>query len=213
MAGARCVGITLSQQQFEEASRRVQVAGLQDRCEIRLQDYRDVTEEFDKITSVGMFEHVGLNHLRDYFRKIYALLPDGGIALNHGITSTDPDSEESPYGGGDFIHRYVFPNGELPHIGLLLKEMSAAGLETADVENLRRHYARTLEHWTDRFENNAAQLRRIAGDKRYRVWRAYLAGCAYGFANQWISLYQIVACKADKQSAYALPMTRDYMYS
>ena len=211
--GARCVGITLSQQQFEEASRRVQVAGLQDRCEIRLQDYRDVTEEFDKITSVGMFEHVGLNHLRDYFRKIYALLPDGGIALNHGITSTDPDSEETPYGGGDFIHRYVFPNGELPHIGLVLKEMSAAGLETADVENLRRHYARTLEHWTDRFENNAAQLRRIAGDKRYRVWRAYLAGCAYGFANQWISLYQIVACKADKQSAYALPMTRDYMYS
>lgn len=210
--GARCVGITLSREQFDEATRRVQEAGLEERCEIRLQDYRDVTETFDKITSVGMFEHVGLNHLREYFRRIHDLLRDGGVAMNHGITSTDAESGESPYGGGDFIGRYVFPNGELPHIGLLLKEMSAAGLETTDVENLRVHYARTLEHWSDRFEDNAMQLKEIAGDKRYRIWRAYLAGCAYGFANRWISLHQIVACKPGGEDGYPLPLTREYMY-
>ena len=210
--GARCVGITLSRQQYEEATRRVHAAGVQDRCEIRLQDYRDVDESFDKITSVGMFEHVGLKNLRGYFRKIHDLMPDGGVALNHGITSTDAESGATPYGGGDFIGRYVFPNGELPHIGLVLKEMSAAGLESTDVENLRRHYAQTLERWTDRFENNADALRKIAGDKSFRIWRAYLAGCAYGFAHQWISLYQIVACKPGGTNEYPLPMTRDYMY-
>lgn len=210
--GARCVGITLSRAQFDEAMRRVRAAGLQDRCEIRLQDYRDVPETYDKITSVGMFEHVGLDNLRAYFRKIHDLLRDGGVAMNHGITSTDAESGETPYGGGDFIGRYVFPNGELPHIGLLLKEMSAAGLETADVENLRVHYARTLEHWSNRFEDNARELKEIAGDKRYRIWRAYLAGCAYGFANRWISLHQIVACKAGGSDGYPLPLTREYMY-
>ena len=210
--GARCVGITLSRAQFDEATRRVREAGVQERCEIRLQDYRDVTETFDKITSVGMFEHVGLNNLRGYFRKIHDLLRDGGVAMNHGITSTDAESGETPYGGGDFIGRYVFPNGELPHVGLVLKEISAAGLETADVENLRVHYARTLQHWSDRFETHASRLKEIAGDKRYRIWRAYLAGCAYGFANRWISLHQIVACKAGGEDGYPLPLTREYMY-
>ncbi|MFT3847491.1 MAG: cyclopropane-fatty-acyl-phospholipid synthase family protein [Propionivibrio sp.] len=211
--GARCIGITLSRAQFDEATQRVRQAGLQDRCEIRLQDYRDVNETFDRITSVGMFEHVGLDNLRSYFRKIHDLLRDGGVAMNHGITLTDAESGQTPYGGGDFIGRYVFPNGELPHVGLVLKEISAAGLETADVENLRVHYARTLEHWSNRFEDNAGQLKEIAGDKRYRVWRAYLAGCAYGFANRWISLHQIVACKAGGNDSYPLPLTREYMYS
>lgn len=211
--GAHCVGITLSKQQYEEANRRVSAAGLQDCCEIRLQDYRDVSGSFDKITSVGMFEHVGLKNLQVYFRKIYDLLPDGGIALNHGITSTDSDSGESPFGGGDFIDHYVFPNGELPHIGLVLKEMCAAGLEAVDVENLRLHYARTLEAWTERFENNSARLREIAGDTRFRIWRAYLAGCAYGFAHRWITLHQIVTCKLGHEGTYPLPLTRDYMYA
>ena len=210
--GAHCVGVTLSRQQYEEATRRVRKAGLEGRCEIRLQDYRDVDGRFDKITSVGMFEHVGLNHLGDYFRKIRDLLAEGGIALNHGITSSDPDSGESPYGGGDFIDRYVFPNGELPLIGLVLKEMGAAGLEAADIENLRLHYARTLEHWTDRFEAHGARLRELAGDTRYRIWRAYLAGCAYGFAHGWVALHQIVACRPGGPADHPLPLTRDYMY-
>ncbi|MDB5799440.1 MAG: SAM-dependent methyltransferase [Rhodocyclales bacterium] len=210
--GAKCTGVTLSQRQFDLATERIRQAGLADRCEVLLMDYRDVQGTFDKITSVGMFEHVGLNNLQTYFQKVHDLLADGGVVMNHGITSSDPDSGETPMGGGRFIDRYVFPNGELPHISLALKEMACAGLEVTDVENLRRHYAMTLDHWTDRFEAKGAYLRELVGDKRYRIWRAYLAGCAYGFKQNWIALHQIVAIKADGQN-HPLPLTREYMYS
>ncbi|HEX5127114.1 MAG TPA: cyclopropane-fatty-acyl-phospholipid synthase family protein [Rhodocyclaceae bacterium] len=211
--GAQCVGVTLSQRQFELATQRVRDAGLQDRVDIRLLDYRDVQGKFDKITSVGMFEHVGLDNLQGYFRKIHDLLEDDGVAMNHGITSSDPDSGETPFGGGRFIDRYVFPNGELPYIGLALKEMSAAGLEATDIENLRPHYAMTLDHWTDRFEANGAKLREMVGDKRYRIWRAYLAGCAYGFKQNWMALHQIVVVKPNTPDKNPLPLTREYMYA
>lgn len=211
--GAQVVGITLSRNQYDLARERAAAAGLQDRVEIRLQDYRDVDGKFDRIVSVGMLEHVGLKNLRGYFAKTHQLLADGGVCMNHGITSTDPDSAESPFGGGDFIERYVFPHGELPHIGLLLKEMTAAGLEAVDVENLRRHYALTARHWSRRFEENGARLRALAGEKRYRIWRAYLAGCAYGFEQNWISLHQVLAVKAGGPGANPLPLTRDYMYA
>lgn len=207
--GARAVGITLSHKQYELAREKIKAAGLADRCEVRLEDYRDVTGKFDRIASVGMFEHVGLRNLRGYFGKIRELLVDDGIAINHGITSTDPDSGESPWGGGEFIDRYVFPHGELPHIGLALKEICAAGLEPVDVENLRRHYALTLRHWTERFEAAGERLRKLAGERRWRIWRVYLAGCAHGFVHNWISVHQILAVKA---GTTALPLTRDYMY-
>jgi cyclopropane-fatty-acyl-phospholipid synthase len=209
--GANCLGITLSKNQCELARERIAAAGLQDRCEVRMEDYRDVSGRFDRVTSVGMFEHVGRSNLRGYFGKIRDLLQDDGAALNHGITSTDPESAESPYGGGDFIERYVFPLGELPHIGLALKEMSAAGLEPVDVENLRRHYVMTLNQWTERFEAAGGRLRELAGEARWRIWRLYLAGCAHGFANDWISLHQILAVRSGSRPD-VLPMTRDYMY-
>jgi cyclopropane-fatty-acyl-phospholipid synthase len=211
--GAQCTGVTLSQRQFDLATHRVREAGLEDQCQVLLMDYRDVQGKFDKITSVGMFEHVGLQHLQGYFRKIHDLLEDGGVVMNHGITSSDPDSAETPMGAGRFIDRYVFPNGELPHIGLTLKEMAAGGLEATDVENLRMHYAMTLDHWTDRFEDKGPQLREMVGDKRYRIWRAYLAGCAHGFRQNWIALHQIVAVKADQPLVQPLPLTREYMYA
>ncbi|GIK47254.1 MAG: cyclopropane-fatty-acyl-phospholipid synthase [Betaproteobacteria bacterium] len=210
--GARAVGITLSRNQHDLARSRVAAAGLDDRVDIRLQDYRDVKETFDRVVSVGMLEHVGLKHLRGYFARTRELLADGGICLNHGITSTDPDSAESPFGGGEFIDRYVFPHGELPHVGFLLQEMAAAGLEATDVENLRRHYALTARHWSRRFERNGARLREMVGEKRYRIWRAYLAGCAYGFEQDWIALHQVVAVKAGDPRGNPLPLTRDYMY-
>lgn len=212
--GARAVGITLSHNQYELARERIAAAGLEGRCEVRLADYRELSghrERFDRITSVGMFEHVGLKHLRGYFGKIGELLADDGVVVNHGITSTNPDSGEVPWGGGLFIDRYVFPHGELPHISLALKEMCAAGLEPTDVENLRRHYALTLEHWSERFEAAAPSIRAAVGEKRYRIWRIYLAGCAYGFAHHWLSLHQIVAVKAGVHCP-SLPLTRDYMY-
>ncbi|GGP27494.1 SAM-dependent methyltransferase [Silvimonas amylolytica] len=211
--GARAVGVTLSQNQYEYARERIAREGIADRCEVRLQDYRDVTGQFDRITSVGMFEHVGLKNLESYFRRIHTLLADGGVVMNHGITSTDVNSGDTPFGGGDFIDRYVFPDGELPHIALTLKEMCAAGLEPMDVENLRRHYALTLKHWAERFEAHSEHMRKLAGEQKYRIWRVYLAGCAYGFIHDWISLNQIVAVKAGGPGMNRLPLTREYMYT
>ena len=209
--GARCVGVTLSENQFALARERVERAGLEHLVEIRLQDYREVSGQFDRITSVGMFEHVGIRHLAEYFTAINALLAPGGWVMNHGITSTDPDNGETPYGAGEFVDRYVFPQGELAHVGQVLKAMQQGGLEAFDVENLRRHYARTCTLWTDNFESNAAALRQLAGDKRFRIWHVYLAGCSYAFDQDWISLYQIVCGKAGRHPA-ALPWSRNYMY-
>ena len=208
---ARCVGVTLSENQFALAKERVRRAGLEHLVEIRLQDYRDVRGRFDRITSVGMFEHVGVKHLAEYFAAIHRLLADDGVVMNHGITTTDPDNGETPYGGGEFIGKYVFPQGELAHIGHVLKAMQQAKLEVGDVENLRRHYARTCAIWTDNFEAHAERARALAGDKRYRIWHVYLAGCSYAFEQDWISLYQIVGRKAGQRSA-ALPWSRRHMY-
>lgn len=210
--GARCVGITLSQNQYAFARERVAQAGLADRIEIRLQDYRDLSGSFDRITSVGMFEHVGLQHLPGYFSKICSLLAEDGLALNHGITSTDPNSGETAYGGGEFIDKYVFPHGELPHIGLVLKTMQEGGLEAFDIENLRRHYARTCSIWIDNFETRADQIKMLTDDRHYRIWRVYLAGCAYAFTHDWISLYQVVCTRAGK-NASTLPWSRRYIYA
>jgi cyclopropane-fatty-acyl-phospholipid synthase len=212
--GARAVGITLSKNQYEHVRDEIRARGLADRCEVRLQDYRDVPEAggYDKIASVGMFEHVGLKNLVLYFRQIHRLLKDDGLALNHGITSVDPDSRAVGRGVSEFIGRYVFPDGELPHVGLVLREMSAAGFEVADVESLRRHYARTCAQWANRLEANAERARAIAGEKRYRIWSVYLAGCAYGFAHNWINIHQVLACKQGGPGMNPLPLTREFMY-
>jgi len=208
---ARCVGITLSENQYALARERVRAAGLEHLVEIRLQDYRDVQGQFDRITSVGMFEHVGTKHLPEYFGIIHRLLAPDGVVMNHGITTTDPDNGETPYGGGEFIEKYVFPHGELAHIGNVLKAMQQGSLEVFDVENLRKHYARTCSIWTDNFEAQAERVKALAGEKRYRIWHVYLAGCSYGFEQDWISLYQIVARRA-AQRTHNLPWSRNYMY-
>ena len=212
--GARAVGITLSKNQFEHVRWRIREEGLSDRCEVRLQDYRDVPGQgaFDKIASVGMFEHVGLKNLATYFARMGELLADGGLVLNHGITASDPDSRALGMGVGPFIHRYVFPHGELPHIGLVLREMSAAGLEATDVESLRRHYARTCHEWASRLDEQREKAAVLAGQKRMRIWQIYLAGCAHGFAHGWMNLYQVLACKNGHPAGNPLPLTREYMY-
>ena len=210
--GARCVGITLSENQLRLAREQVERAGMRHLVEIRLQDYRDVGGQFDRITSVGMFEHVGVRHLPEYFSRINALLASDGVAMNHGLTTTDIDSRSAPYGGGEFIERYVFPHGELAHLGTVLRAMQQGGLEALDVENLRRHYAHTCSIWTDNFESRAEQIKLLADPKKFRIWHVYLAGCAYAFANDWISLYQIVCGKAGRDPG-AIPWSRKYMYS
>lgn len=209
--GANCVGVTLSQNQFDLATERVKAAGLADRIDIRLQDYRDVDGQFDRITSVGMFEHVGRKNLPSYFGKICSLLVDDGVVMNHGITSSDWNSGEAALGGGDFIDKYVFPDGELPHISLALDSMQRGGLEAVDVESLRRHYAKTLTLWTENFERVSQDAQRLVDDERFRIWRVYLAGCAYAFTHDDVSIYQIIGRKAGRDAG-TLPWSRRYIY-
>lgn len=210
--GARCVGITLSENQHALACERVKAAGLEHQVEIRMQDYRDVQDgPFDRITSVGMFEHVGLDHLSDYFGRIRELLVPDGWALNHGITSSDAHDGETSRGAGGFIHRYVFPHGELPHVGTVLRTMQEGGLETIDVENLRRHYARTCQLWSDAYEARREQIRALVDEKRWRIWRVYLAGCAWAFEHDEIALFQVL-CRPARRSSQDMPWSRRWMY-
>ena len=212
--GVRATGITLSENQHALANERIRAAGLQDRCEVRLQDYRDIPGEgeFDKIASVGMFEHVGLKNLPTYFGTIHRLLADGGIAMNHGITSIDTESRSVGLGAGEFIEKYVFPHGEIPHLSLVVKEMGTVGLEVMDVETLRLHYAKTLAHWSRRLEAHLEAARAHAGDKRLRIWRLYLAGCAHAFERNWITIHQVLATKPTDPTHNPLPWTREYIY-
>jgi cyclopropane-fatty-acyl-phospholipid synthase len=210
--GAQCVGVTLSQNQQALARERVRAAGLADRIEIRLQDYRAVDDgPFDCITSVGMFEHVGLNHLTAYFALIQKLLKPEGWAMNHGITSTDAHDGETRHGGGHFIDRYVFPHGELPHISTVLRTLQEGGLEAFDVENLRRHYQRTTQLWSDAFEAHAERIRPLVDEKRWRIWRVYLAGSAWAFEHDEVAIYQVL-CRRAGLTAQGLPWSRRWMY-
>lgn len=210
--GAQCVGVTLSPNQAELARERVRAAGLQHRIEIRLQDYRDVSDPpFDRITSVGMFEHVGLDHLVAYFSQVRQLLKPDGWAMNHGITSTDAQDGETRHGGGHFIDRYVFPRGELPHISTVLRSLQEGGLEAVDVENLRRHYQRTTQLWAEAFEAQTDRIKPLVDERRWRIWRVYLAGCAWAFDNDEVSIYQVL-CRPAGQLSQGLPWSRRWMY-
>lgn len=209
--GATCVGVTLSQNQFDLATQRVKDAGLQDKIEIRLQDYRDIPDTFDRITSVGMCEHVGLKNLETYFRVAHDHLAPDGWMLNHNITSTDPDNGETSQGGGDFIDRYVFPDGELPHISTVLNCMQRAGMEPIDAEGLRRHYAQTLKCWSDTFEAKGEKLKAMVPAKTWRVWRMYLVGCQWAFENDECSVFQVL-CHRAGQHANTLPRSRRWIY-
>ena len=210
--GAECVGITLSAQQQAWANERIRLLDLDDQVRIELIDYRDVKGQYDRITSVGMFEHVGLKNLPMYFDQLNQLMVGDGLMLNHGICTTNTDHRTARYGAGEFIAQYVFPHGELPHISTLLRVMQESELETLDVENLRRHYARTCMLWADNFERNDEHIRNLVDDKTYRIWRIYLAGCAHAFEHDWVSLYQVLSGKAARVS-HALPWSRRYMYN
>lgn len=213
--GAIAKGITLSKNQFDYAQRRIREEGLEGRCSVELRDYRDLegTELFDKIAAVGVTEHVGLENLPAYFGNVSALLRPGGLFLNHSISSTDVEERWVGAGAGEFIDRYVFPNGELPHLSRVVREISRAGLEVSDVESMRRHYAATCRLWADRLDANRRTAAALAGERRFRIWQMYLAGCAYGFAHGWIDLHQVLACKTMDGDAGPLPMTRDYIYA
>ncbi len=212
--GVQATGITLSENQFELANRRIAEAGLQDRCRVILQDYRDTPGEgvYDKIASVGMFEHVGLRNLPVYFSAVRRLLRERGLFLNHGITTSDVRSRAVGLGAGEFIGRYVFPQGELPHLHLVVRDMSEQNLEVHDIEGLRAHYAKTLGMWSDNFERRLSDAVAASSERTSRIWRLYLAGCAHAFEQGWTSIFQILATKQTKPGRADLPLTRDWIY-
>ena len=212
--GVKVFGITLSNEQLKLARERVNAEGLQDKVDLQLLDYRDLPQDgrFDKIVSVGMFEHVGHANLREYCEILSRAVREGGLVMNHGITSKHTDGRQVGRGAGDFIDRYVFPNGELPHLSMMTAEISEAGLEVVDVESLRLHYARTLEHWSQRLEQKLDAAAKQVPEQALRIWRLYLAGCAYAFAHGWINIDQILATKPHADGSLELPPTRADIY-
>jgi cyclopropane-fatty-acyl-phospholipid synthase len=212
--GVDATGITLSEYQHRLANERIRAAGLQDRCRVLLQDYRDHPGEgtYDKIASVGMFEHVGLRNLPVYFGAVRRLLRDRGLFLNHGITSSDTGNRAVGLGAGEFIGRYVFPQGELPHLHRVVHDMSEQSFEVHDVECLRPHYAKTLGYWSASFESRLAEAVAASSERTTRIWRLYLAGCAHAFEERWVSIYQILGSKQETPGRADLPLTRDWIY-
>jgi cyclopropane-fatty-acyl-phospholipid synthase len=194
--GVQAVGITISEAQAELARKRVVDAGLADRVEIRLQDYRDVHDgPYDAISSIGMFEHVGLDHLAEYFGQIRRLLRPGGRLLNHGICR--PAGQRERLNSRGFLHRYVFPDGELMEVGKVISAIQGQGLEVRHSEGLREHYGRTLRRWVANLEANWDDAVREVGAPRARIWRLYMAGSALAFEAGQTQIHQVLAVAAD----------------
>jgi cyclopropane-fatty-acyl-phospholipid synthase len=204
--GVQAVGITISEAQADAAAKRVAEAGLTHRVEIRLQDYRDVSDgPFDAISSIGMFEHVGLRGLSAYFTNLSSLLAPRGRLLNHAISKP---SGKAGFNKNSFIPRYVFPDGELQEVGRVVTAMQELGLEVRDVESLREHYARTLRAWVANLEAEWDRAVELAGPARARIWRLYMAGSALGFEAGRINIHQVLAVKPDPGGASGMPPTR-----
>ncbi|MEX0280863.1 MAG: class I SAM-dependent methyltransferase [Arenibacterium sp.] len=201
--GARVTGVTLSEQQLALANARVDEAGLSERVDFRLLDYRRLNENFDRIVSVGMLEHVGLPHYSDYFSKVAELLSPDGVALIHTIGRTGKPMVQS-----EWITKYIFPGGYVPSLSELAPSIEESGLWNADIEVLRLHYAYTLRHWLQRFDAHLEDIRARYDDRFVRMFRYYLTVCALAFEEQEQAVFQFqLAHKRD-----AVPLTRDYLY-
>jgi cyclopropane-fatty-acyl-phospholipid synthase len=209
--GVRAHGVTLSRNQYEYGLRQIREQGLEGRVTIELGDYRDLKGEavFDKIASVGMFEHVGLKNLPLYFGTAHRLLKSGGLFLNHGITHDGEGWHRTV--STEFINRYVFPDGELDSVGNIQRAMERSRFEILDVEALRPHYALTLRHWVRRLEARREEALRHVTEAVYRVWRLYMAACALQFEEGGIGVYQILASKRGKGPS-PVPLTRRDLY-
>jgi len=224
--GVDATGITLSRNQHAHVTKLIQEKGLAGRVRMELLDYRKLDEStpYDKIASVGMFEHVGRAQLEGYFAKLRRLLKPGGLIMNHGITAAGVYNPELGNGMGEFIEKYIFPGGELTHISVVMEAMTNGGLEEVDVENLRPHYARTLWAWSDALEARLPEAAQVLGGEQgarsLRAYRLYLAGCAMAFEHGWIALHQILGQppatgrpdELDHPADLSYPWRRDYMY-
>lgn len=233
--GVNVLGVTLSDKQASYAQKRAVTLGLADQVHIEMRDYRDLEREsFDKIVSVGMFEHVGLTHLQEYFAQAYTLLKPGGLFLNHGISRTAKPSdlallkgmdgdhraprsvqsyfERKVLGLGTFSQHYIFPDGELVPVSEANLIAEAAGFEVRDVENLREHYALTLRNWVSRLEAHHSDATTLVGEAIYRTWRLYMSFCAVQFEAGQIAVNQSLLAKP-VSGRVPLPMSRDDLYA
>jgi len=209
--GVGVKGITLSQPQADLANQRLVKAGLDGKARVVVQDYREieVSEGYDALVSVGMFEHVGAVKLETYFKKAVEVLRPGGVFLNHGIASSAKVKARS---GPTFSQRYVFPDGELIPINVSLKAAEKSGFEVRDVESLREHYALTLRHWVRRLEENHLSALEYVSEPTYRVWRLFMSAYAYGFSTGRLNVYQSLLVKKDGDGSSKLPLTRADWY-
>jgi cyclopropane-fatty-acyl-phospholipid synthase len=202
-ADVRVDGVTLSKEQLQFSGERAEAAGVSHNVHFGLKDYREVTQTYERIVSVGMFEHVGAPHYREFFRKISELLAPGGIALVHSIGSLD-----GPGFGNPFIRKYIFPGGHIPALSEVMPAVEDSGLIMTDIEILRLHYAETLRHWRERFLQNWDTIKHLYDDQFKRMWEFYLAGCEMSFRYAGLMVFQLQLGK----DLDAVPLTRDYIY-
>lgn len=222
--GVSALGVTLSTNQHELANRRIAEAGLSDRVEVKLLDYRDLAgQSFDKIASVGMFEHVGRKNLPEYFVQSFRVLKPGGLFLNHGISLNiaAAQTDGSPWkrlinhrimGTSTFANKYIFPDGELLPVSEVNLMAEKAGYEVRDVENLREHYALTLRNWVTRLRAHHDDVVRLTNETVYRAWELYMSGSVYGFESGSISINQSLLAKP-ANGHVNLPMSRADLYA
>ena len=212
--GVHAHGITLSTEQLEEARARIAAEGLQDRITVELRDYRALEGEgvYDKVSSVGMFEHVGLSNLPTYHATVHRVLKPNGLFLNHGITHEEDGWQKTV--DTEFINRYVFPDGELDRVSAIQAGMEEAGFEIQDVENLRQHYAKTLRLWVANLESSHDEAVAHVSEATYRVWRLYMAASALEFESGGTQIYQILASRRPDRRPYCqpVPLTRGDLY-
>lgn len=201
--GADVLGVTLSTEQHKIATQRARAEGLEDRARFELIDYRDIEGKFDRIVSIGMFEHVGLPQYRTYFNKINDLLTEDGVALVHTIGRAKPPGVTSPW-----ILKYIFPGGYVPSMSEMSAAVERSGLITTDLEVWRLHYAETLRHWYDRFTGRISEARKLYDERFCRMWRFYLKASELTFRLDRQVVFQVQLARQQD----AVPLTRDYLY-
>jgi cyclopropane-fatty-acyl-phospholipid synthase len=219
--GVDVLGVTLSKNQKAYADEQIARAGLQERVAVELKDYRDLgVESFDKVVSVGMFEHVGRSHLPEYFTQAYRLLKPGGLFLNHGISRRATTREGKPgpiqnriFGRGTFQQKYIFPDGELIPVSEVNVMAEDAGFEVRDVENLREHYALTLRNWVNRLADQREEAIKVSNEVTYRTWRLYMSASVYGFESGNINVNQTLLAKMTRAGKSNVPFSRADIYS
>jgi cyclopropane-fatty-acyl-phospholipid synthase len=214
--GVKSHGITLSQQQYEYTQAKIQSLGLSDRVSVEICDYANHQGSYDKISSIGMSEHIGVANYPRYFAKINSLLRDRGLVLNHAIARSSKTSKRLSARirpERRFLLKYIFPGSELIPVGMTSDVMEQTGFEVHDVESWRDHYAITARYWCKNLSANKDRAIELVGSERYRLWVAYLAGASGGFAAGSIKIYQVLATKKSSKGASGMPPTREYLYS